>query len=94
MVSPATPTSKLYWLLLAGGVGVFAGGVLDGGVGEAVAATSWILGLWGSVQQKYELCMAGGTFIEAACTVFSAEAIAIDEASARVQTFLRTVALR
>ena len=37
----------------------------DGGLRtENCAAASRIIGLWGSDQQKYEPCMAGGTFIE------------------------------
>ena len=56
------------------------------------AAASWIIGLWDSDSQKYEPYMAGGTFIEIFCTVFKAEAIAIDEASAHVHSFLRSVA--
>ena len=65
----------------------------DGGRrAEDCAAANWIFGLWDSDMKKYEPYMAGGIFIEVSCTVFKAEAIAIDEASAHVQSFLRSVA--
>ena len=62
----------------------------DGGLREdECAAASWIIGLWHADTQTYEPYEAGGVFLRTSCTVFMAEAIAIDEASANVQRLLR-----
>ena len=64
----------------------------DGGLREDdCAAASWIVGLWRSDAQTFEPYEAGGVFLSTSCTVFMAEAIAIDEASANVQRLLRAL---
>ena len=63
----------------------------DGGLREEdCAAASWIIGLWHAETQTYEPYHAGGCFLSDPCTVFMAEAIAIDEASTIVQRLLRS----
>ena len=66
----------------------------DGGVRDKSTATaSWIIGLWGRGQDgerwRYEPLVAHGTFPNSAITVFTAEAIALDEASEWVQGLIR-----
>ena len=55
------------------------------------AAASWIIGLWGDDGGgfKHEPLVAHGTYLDAACGVFTAEAIALDEASAEVDRLIR-----
>ena len=63
----------------------------DGGMREDdCAAAAWIIGLWGSVDGKdvFEPYIIHGTFLELPCTVFGAEAIALDEASAEAAKLL------
>ena len=63
----------------------------DGGLREGdSAAAAWIIGLWGhdGGGYKYEPLIAHGTFLEADCTVFRAEAIDLDEACAEVQRLI------
>ena len=65
----------------------------DGGLREeGCAAASWIIGLWDATAHTYEPYGAGGVFLNTRCTVFMAEAIAIDEASAHVKRFLEEAA--
>ena len=62
----------------------------DGGLRKGdCAAASWVIGFWSSDAQSFEPYEAGGVFLNTSCTVFMAEAIAIDEASASVQRLLR-----
>lgn len=64
----------------------------DGGHREGdCAASSWVIGLWDVAEHVYEPLATCGTFLENSCTVFVAEAIAIDESSARVQRILQTI---
>ena len=55
--------------------------------------TVWGIGLWGRERDGtgyiYEPLMAHGTFLNSAVTVFTAEAIALDEASEAVQSLIR-----
>jgi len=63
----------------------------DGGRREEdCAAAAWIIGLWIDEGQggRYEPVAAHGTFLDASCTVFMAEAIALDEASAEVHRLM------
>ena len=65
----------------------------DGGLREGdCAAAAFIIGRWSfeSGQKKYDPLMAHGTFLDSTCTVFQAEAIALDEATAAVQRLLRS----
>ena len=60
----------------------------DGGLrGNDCSAASYIIGCWRCGQ--YEPVMGHGTFLESACTVFHAEAIVLDEATAAVQRLIR-----
>ena len=66
----------------------------DGGLCEDdCAAAAWIIGLWGIVGQAccYQPLIAHGTLLDPGCSVFAAEAIALDEASAEVQRLLRNM---
>ena len=64
----------------------------DGGLREEdCAAAAWIIGVWRVDSQTFEPLEAGGVFLEKSCTVFMAEAIAIDEASANVQRLFREI---
>lgn len=59
----------------------------DGGVREGhCAAAAWIIGVWvcADGDNHFEPLVVHGTFLEATCSVFEAEAIALDEASAEV----------
>ena len=63
----------------------------DGGLRDGdCAASAWIIGLWGirSGAWTYEPLVAGGVFLDLPCTVFKAEAIALDEASREVVALL------
>eukprot|EP00959_Pyramimonas_sp_CCMP1952_P217995 4559200-Pyramimonas_sp.AAC.1 len=62
------------------------GGLRDGDC----AAAAWIIGLCGRIdgQGIYATLMVHGTFLELPCTVFRAEAIALDEASRAAQSIL------
>ena len=56
----------------------------DGGLREGdCAAAAWIIGFWGQTLEgwTFEPLVVHGTYIELPCTVFRAEAIALDEAS-------------
>ena len=60
----------------------------DGGLREGdCAAASFIIGCWR--MGKYEPLVAHGTYLKCSCTLFQAEAIALDEATAAVQTLIR-----
>eukprot|EP00746_Dinoflagellata_sp_MGD_P151588 gnl/MRDRNA2_/MRDRNA2_83144_c0_seq1.p1 gnl/MRDRNA2_/MRDRNA2_83144_c0~~gnl/MRDRNA2_/MRDRNA2_83144_c0_seq1.p1 ORF type:complete len:117 (+),score=18.35 gnl/MRDRNA2_/MRDRNA2_83144_c0_seq1:179-529(+) len=64
----------------------------DGGRRDGdCAAAAWIIGLWGQTADGYcyEPWIAHGTFMDASVTVFAAEAIALDEAAARMQIIIR-----
>ena len=64
----------------------------DGGLREGqCAAAAWIIGVWTEVEGvgKFETLVAHGTFLEATSSVFEAEAIALDEASAEVAQIMR-----
>ena len=52
-----------------------------------MAAAAWVIGLWDG--ERYEPWIAHGTLLEVRTGVFAAEAIALDEASAKVQQLLR-----
>ena len=59
----------------------------DGGLRDGdCAAAAYVIGLWdGAV---YEPLYACGIFLDVACTVFTAEAIALDEATKKMCTLL------
>ena len=58
----------------------------DGGVrSDNCAAAAFIIGLWGD--GRYEPLVAHGTFLHQA-TVFTAEAIALDEATAKMRELM------
>jgi len=60
----------------------------DGGLREGdCASAAWIIGLWG--ENGYEPLVAHGTYLSSMCTVFMAEAIALDEAAAEVRALIR-----
>ena len=64
----------------------------DGGLREEdCAAAGWIIGLWSVESELFEPFEVGGVFLENSCTVFMADALAIDEASAIVQRLLRDI---
>ena len=63
----------------------------DGGLRDGCcAASAWIIGLWGiqAGAWTYEPLVAAGTIIDTPCSVFGAEAIALDEASREVHALL------
>ena len=63
----------------------------DGGLRDGdCAAAAWIIGVWGDDGQgpRFQPVVAGGTFLISTCTVFLAEAIALDEASAEVDRLI------
>ena len=63
----------------------------DGGRRDGdCAAAAWIIGLWMEDDNggRYEPIAAHGSFLDASCTVFATEAIALDEASAAVQRII------
>ena len=60
----------------------------DGGLRDGqCAASAWVIGLWG--ESRYEPLIAHGTVLDCSTTVFAAEAIALDEATAKVKEILR-----
>ena len=64
----------------------------DGGCrAQDCAAAAWIIGLWGDDGEgfRYEPLMVHGTFLDASTTVFAAEAIALDEATQKLQQFIK-----
>ena len=63
----------------------------DGGLREDdCAAAAWIVGVWGEAGGEFvfEPLVAHGTYLQLPCTVFKAEAIALDEASRELSTLL------
>ena len=63
----------------------------DGGLRPGdCAAAAFVIGLW-SQAGKYEPWFAQGTFLHSSCMVFASEAIALDEASEKLELFLRDV---
>ena len=66
----------------------------DGGLRPSdCAAAAWIIGFWGEVDSKiaYEPVSAHGLFLESRCTVFMAEAVALDRATEEVERMLAKV---
>ena len=64
----------------------------DGGLREGnCAAAAYIIGIWevGGQDGKFEPLVIHGSHLEATCTVFVAEAIALDEASAEAARIMR-----
>ena len=64
----------------------------DGGLREGdCAAAAWIAGLWGRLDGAplFEPLMVQGTFLESNVSVFSAEAIALDEATTAVDNLIQ-----
>ena len=63
----------------------------DGGLREEnCAAAASVVGLWGGDGEdfRHEPFLAHGALLEASTTVFAAEAIALDEATSRVQQIM------
>ena len=52
-----------------------------------MAAAAWVIGPWDD--ERYEPWIAHSTLLELGTGLFAAEAIALDEASAKVQQLLR-----
>jgi len=55
------------------------------------SAAAWVIGFWGMLdgQMQYEPLMAQGTFFDPCISVFTAEAIALDEAVREVDRLLK-----
>ena len=65
----------------------------DGGLREGnCGAAAWIIGLWGDAGKGdvFEPLIAHGTFLETPCSSFGAEAIALDEATLKMQSVIRS----
>ena len=63
----------------------------DGGLRPGdCAAAAFVIGLWSEAGQ-YEPWVAQGTFLPSSCTVFASEAIALDEASEKLEHLLKDV---
>ena len=67
----------------------------DGGLREGqCAAAAWIIGAWAVNGQtvRFEPLVGHGSWLEASCSAFAAEAIALDEASAEATQIIRRCA--
>ena len=68
----------------------------DGGRRDGdCAAAAWTIGHWGEAdgEPTFEPLVAHGTLLDDTCTVFGAEAIALDEASREVDALLKSAPL-
>ena len=64
---------------------------MDGGLRPGdCAAAAFVIGLW-SQTSKYEPWFLHGTFLHSSCSVFASEAIALDEASEKLEHLLKDV---
>jgi len=62
----------------------------DGGLREGqCAAAAYIIGAWNAGTSAFEPLIAHGTYLDASISVFAAEAIALDEASAEACALIR-----